>query len=168
MSDGTALSFTEHERMVMAEVALRLMPALKPLAVKWASTIPLDAPSYKLRGMRKTLEEMNATVLCGFLEELWKNGPEGSLQYCSQFLEELIRGQLNEPERQRATIAHLFGAARAVRLLIADALPQLLANRQEQDLIPVQLAFTKLWAEAAEALALIYSRLREMHFRDLV
>ena len=112
--------FSNRERDLMAEVARGLTPNLERVAERWADTIKLDAPADKLKRMRQTLRGMTVPFLSGFFDQLSNRNPEGALARYESFIEGIIRGQLDEPEHQRATIEALFSSARAVRGLLAQ------------------------------------------------
>ena len=94
-----------------------------------------------------------------------ERSPERALAHYHSFIESIIRGQLDEPEHQRATIEALFSSARTVRELLAQELPRVLETDQRQ--VAALLPFNRLWSHAIESTALIYMRLRESHLRDL-
>lgn len=150
----------------MAEVARRLVPKIDALAQRWAEAIPLDAPTQKIPQMRQTLAGLTNKVLSGFFEHLANRDPEGALSDYSRFIEDLILSQLDEPERQRATIEALFGAARLVREPLGQEIERAL-GADEGRTTYVLLCFSRLWSAAAESLGLIYTRLREQHMRRL-
>jgi signal transduction histidine kinase len=158
--------FNDRERDLMAEVARHVKPNVSAVARRWAEAIRLDAPAEKIPRMRQTLEGLNTEVLSGFFERLAERDPEGALEVYSGFIEKLIRSQLEEPERQRATIEALFGAARLLRVPLTKEIQNVL-GADEGRAIYVQLCFSRLWGYCAEELGLIYSRLREQHLRQL-
>ncbi len=149
----------------MAEVARHLTPNLERLAERWADTIKLDAPADKLKRMRQTLRGMTVPFLTGFFEQLVKRNPEGALARYESFIEGIIRGQLDEPERQRATIEALFSSARAVLGLLAQEIGN--ARVGDEGQLAAALPFNRLWTQAVESTGLIYARLREGHLRRL-
>jgi PAS domain S-box-containing protein len=157
--------FSNRERDLMAEVARRLLPNLERVADRWAEAIKLDAPADKLPGMRQTLRRMTVPFLSGFFEQLSAGNPEGALAGYRSFIEGVIRGQLDEPERQRATIEALFSSARAVRDLLRLEIEQSLGG--DEGRIAAVLPFSRLWGQAVESTGLIYARLREAHLRQL-
>ncbi len=157
--------FSNRERDLMAEVARRLLPNLERVAQRWAEAIELDAPADKLPGMRQTLRGMTVPFLGGFFEQLSKRNPQGALAHYESFIESIIRGQLDEPERQRATIDALFSSARAVRGLLTQEIGAVLEGDEGQ--VAAVLPFNLLWSEAIESTGRIYARLREGHLRQL-
>jgi PAS domain S-box-containing protein len=157
--------FSNRERDLMAEVATRLLPNLERVAERWAEAIKLDAPADKLPGMRQTLRGMTVPFLSGFFEQLSERDPEGALAHYKSFIERTIRGQLDEPERQRATIEALFSSARAVRDLLGPEIGRVLEGDEGQ--VAAILPFNRLWSQAIESTGLIYARLREGHLRQL-
>ncbi len=166
MDNPLLTDFCERDRILMAEVARRLRPNISVLAQRWAEAIRLDAPAEKIPQMRQTLAGLTNEVLGGFFERLADRDPEGALSAYSGFIESLIRSQLDEPERQRATIEALFGAAR----LLLDPLGQEIERALGPDegrTTYVLLCYSRLWSAAAESLGLIYTRLREQHMRRL-
>jgi PAS domain S-box-containing protein len=157
--------FSNRERNLMAEVARRLLPNLDRVAERWAEAIKLDAPPDKLPGMRQTLRGMTAPFLTGFFEQLSAGNPEGALAHYRSFIEGVIRGQLDEPERQRATIEALFSSARAVRSLLTLEIRQSLEG--DEGRVAAVPPFNRLWSQAVESTGLVYARLREGHLRQL-
>jgi signal transduction histidine kinase len=157
--------FSNRERDLMAEVARRLLPNLERVAERWADAIELDAPADKLPGMRQTLRRMTVPFLSGFFEQLSECNPEGALAHYESFIESIIRSQLDEPERQRATIEALFSSARAVRDLLGQEIGRLLEG--DEGRVTAVLPFNRLWSQAVESTGLIYARLREGHLRQL-
>jgi signal transduction histidine kinase len=149
----------------MAEVARRLLPKLERVAERWAAAIALDAPADKLPRMRQTLRRMTVPFLNSFFEQLAERNPQGALACYQGFIESIIRGQLDEPERQRATIDALFSSARAVRGLLAQEIGQVLEG--DEGRIAAVLPFNRLWSAAIESTGRIYARLRESHLRQL-
>jgi hypothetical protein len=149
----------------MAEVARHLTPNLERVAERWADSIKLDAPPDKLKRMRQTLRGMTVPFLSGFFDQLAKRNPEGALAHYESFIEGIIRGQLDEPERQRATIEALFSSARAVRGLLAQEIGH--AREGDERQVAAALPFNRLWIQAVESTGLIYARLREGHLRQL-
>lgn len=165
--DNLALpAFDDRERDVMADVARRLIPNIGALAVCWAEAIRLEAPAEKVPQMRHTLAGMTAAILSRFFERLAHGDPEGALSVYGRFIEDLIRSQLNEPERQRATIEALFAAARLLQEPLTQEIERAL-GAEERRATYALLCFSRLWSYAAESLGLIYSRLREQHLRQL-
>lgn len=159
-------AFGDSERDLMAQVARCLSPSLDVLAARWADAIKLDAPGDKLPQMRQTLGAMTRQILSGFFQRLSDRDPEGALTLYDRFVENLIRSQLGEPERQRATIEMLFDSARIVRFLLAEEIKRVLGN-DEGTVDRALLCFSRLWSRAAESLSLIYTRLHEGHLRRL-
>jgi hypothetical protein len=157
--------FSNRERDLMAEVARRLLPNLERVAERWAEAIELDAPADKLQGMRQTLRGMMVPFLGSFFEYLSERNPRAALERYQSFIENIIRGQLDEPERQRATIDALFSSARAVRALLAKEIAQVLEG--DEGRVAAVLPFNRLWGEAIESTGRIYARLREGHLRQL-
>jgi PAS domain S-box-containing protein len=157
--------FSNHERDLMAEVAVRLLPNIVGVAERWAATIKLDAPANKLPGMRQTLRAMTVPMLGSFFGQLSEGNPERALAHYSSFIENIIRAQLEEPERQRATVEALFSSARAVRDLLGQEIGRVLEG--DQGRAAALLPFNRLWSEAIESTGLIYARLREDHLRQL-
>lgn len=157
--------FSDRERDLMAEVARRLIPNLGPVAERWADAIKLEAPADKLPQMRHTLRVITARVLGGFFEQIANRNPEGALALYETFIESFIRGQLGEPERQRATIEALFSSARVVRGLLTQEIT--CALEAGKDHLAAVLPFNRLWSQAAESTGLIYARLREGYLRQL-
>jgi PAS domain S-box-containing protein len=157
--------FSNRERDLMAEVARGLTPNLERVAERWADTIKLDAPADKLKRMRQTLRGMTVPFLSGFFDQLSNRNPEGALARYESFIEGIIRGQLDEPERQRATIEALFSSARAVRGLLAQEMRR--AREGDEGPVAAALPFNRLWIQAVESTGLIYARLREGHLRQL-
>jgi PAS domain S-box-containing protein len=157
--------FSDCERDSMAEVSTRLLPGLKRVAEGWAEAIKLDAPADKIPGMRQTLRGMTVPFLNGFFGLLSERDPEGALAHYDGFIETIIRGQLDEPEHQRATIKTLFSSARALRELLGQELARALEGDERQ--VAALLPFNRLWSQAIESMALIYVRLREGHLREL-
>ena len=157
--------FSNQERSLMAEVARRLLPNLERVAERWAEAIELDAPADKLPGMRQTLRGMTGPFLSAFFEELSERNPHGALARYKSFIESIIRGQLDEPERQRATIDALFSSARAVRGLLTEEIGRVLEGDEGQ--VAAVLPFNRLWSEAIESTGRIYARLSEGHLRQL-
>jgi signal transduction histidine kinase len=149
----------------MAEVARRLLPKLERVAKSWAEGIELDAPADKLPRMRQTLREMTVPFLSSFFEQLSARNPQGALAHYEQFIESIVRGQLDEPERQRATLDALFSSARAVRRLLAQETGRVLEG--DEGRVAAVLPFNRLWSEAIESTGRIYARLREAHLRQL-
>jgi signal transduction histidine kinase len=166
MDNPVAHVFNDRERDLMAEVARRLTPKMGALARRWAEAIRLDAPAEKIPQMRQTLAGLTNEVLSGFFERLANRDPEGALSVYSRFIENLIRSQLDEPERQRATIEALFAAARAVRGPLAQEIGHAM-GAEEGRVTYVLFCFSRLWGYAAESLGLIYTRLHEQHLRGL-
>ncbi len=158
-------SFSNRERDLMAEVARRLLPNLERIAERWAEAIELAAPADKLPGMRQTLRGMTVPFLGNFFEQLSECNPEGALARYETFIESVIRGQLDEPERQRATIEALFSSARTVRGLLGQEIGRVLGGDEGQ--VAAVLPFNRLWSQAIESTGLIYARLREGHLRHL-
>ncbi len=150
----------------MAEIARRLSPRLEALSKRWTEAIRLDAPVEKLADMRQTLAALNKQVLGGFFQRLSDRDPEGALSLYERFIEDLICRQLGEPEQQRATIESLFASARVLRAMLAQEIQRALEG-DERRVAPVLLSFSKLWAQVAESLGLIYTRLQETHLRGL-
>jgi signal transduction histidine kinase len=157
--------FSNRERDLMAEVARRLLPNLERVAERWAEAIELDAPADKLQGMRQTLRGMTVPFLGSFFEYLSERNPRAALERYQSFIENIIRGQLDEPERQRATIDALFSSARAVRALLAKEIARVLEG--DEGRVAAVLPFNRLWGEAIESTGRIYARLREGHLRQL-
>jgi PAS domain S-box-containing protein len=157
--------FSNRDRDLMAQVARRLLPNLERVAERWAEAIKLDAPADKLPGMRRTLRGMTVPLLIGFFSQLSAGNPEGALAHYENFIENIIRGQLDEPARQHATIEALFSSAGAVRNLLRQEDGQ--SGKGDERKIEVVLPFTRLWSQAAESTALIYARLREGHLSQL-
>ena len=157
--------FSNRELDLMAEVARRLLPNLERVAERWAEAIELDAPADKLAGMRQTLRGMTVPFLGSFFEQLSERNPAGALVHYQSFIESIIRSQLDEPERQRATIEALFSSARAVRSLLAQEIRR--SSEGDEGQIAAMLPFNRLWGQAVESTALIYARLREGHLRQL-
>lgn len=165
MDDVDHLIFSNRERDLMAEVARRLIPKLERVAESWAEAIELDAPADKLPRMRQTLREMIVPFLSSFFEQLSERNPQGALTHYEHFIESIVRGQLDEPERQRATIDALFSSARAVRGLLTQEIGQVLEG--DEGRVAAVLPFNRLWSEAIESTGRIYVRLREGHLRQL-
>ncbi len=157
--------FNNRDRELMAEVAIRLLPNLERVAERWAEAIKLDAPADKLPGMRHTLRGMTIPFLSGFFERLSEGNPDAALAHFQSFIESTIRSQLDEPERQRATIEALFSSARAVRDLLGQEIGRVLEGDEGQ--VAAILPFNRLWSQAIETTGLIYARLREGHLRQL-
>jgi len=157
--------FSKSERDLMAEVARRLLPNLERVAERWAEAIELDAPADKLPGMRQTLRGMTVPFLSSFFGQLSERNPRGALAHYERFIESIIRGQLDEPERQRATLDALFSSARAVRGLLAQEIGRVLEG--DEGRVAAVLPFNRLWSEAIESTGRIYARLREAHLRQL-
>jgi PAS domain S-box-containing protein len=157
--------FSNRERDLMAEVARRLLPNLERVAEHWAEAIELDAPVDKLPRMRQTLRGMTVPCLSSFFGQLSERNPQGALAHYERFIEGIIRGQLDEPERQRATIDALFSSARAVRGLLAQEIGRVLED--DEGRVAAVLPFDRLWSETIESTARIYARLREGHLRQL-
>jgi signal transduction histidine kinase len=157
--------FSNRECDLMAEVARRLLPKLERVAKRWAEAIELDAPADKLPRMRQTLRAMTVPFLTGFFERLSEGDPKGALAHYDSFIESIIRGQLDEPERQRATIDALFASARAVRGLLTQEIGQVLEGNEGR--VAAVLPFSRLWSEAIESTGRTYARLREGHLRQL-
>lgn len=157
--------FSNRERDLMAEVARRLLPNLERIAETWAGAITLDAPADKLAGMRQTLRRMTVPFLGGFFEQLSARDPQGALERYESFIEDIIRNQLDEPERQRATIDALFSSARTVRGLLTQEIGRLLEG--DEGRVAAVVPFSRLWSEAVESTGRIYARLREGHLRQL-
>lgn len=164
--NALSAAFSDRERDVMAYVALALMPELDGLARRWAEAIHLDAPAEKIPQMRRTLASMTTQILNGFFGRLAKRDPEGAFSIFGNFIEGLIHGQLDEPERQRATIEALFGAARLVRPMIAQEIERIMGAKEAHANYAL-LCFGRLWSFAAESLSLTYLRLHEEHLRGL-
>jgi signal transduction histidine kinase len=165
VNDADHPTFSNRERDLMAEVARRLLPKLERVAERWAEAINLDAPADKLPRMRQTLREMTVPFLNSFFEQLSERNPQGALAHYEHFIESIVRGQLDEPERQRATLDALFSSARAVRALLAQETGRVLEGDEGQ--VAAVLPFNRLWSEAIEATGRIYARLREAHLRQL-
>ena len=165
MDDVEQPFFSNRERDLMAEVARRLLPNLERVAESWAEAIDLDAPADKLPGMRQTLRGMTVPFLSSFFEQLSERNPQGALALYESFIESIIRGQLDEPERQRATIDALFSSARAVRGLLTQEIGAVLEG--DEGRVAAVLPFNRLWSEAIESTGRIYVRLREGHLRQL-
>jgi signal transduction histidine kinase len=157
--------FSNRECDLMAEVARRLLPNLERVAERWAEAIDLDAPADKLPGMRQTLRGMTVPFLSGFFEQLSERNPQGALALYESFIESIIRGQLGEPECQRANIDALFSSARAVRGLLTQEIGAMLEG--DEGRVAAVLPFNRLWSEAIESTGRIYARLREGHLRQL-
>jgi signal transduction histidine kinase len=157
--------FSHRECDLMAEVARRLLPNLERVAERWAEAIDLDAPADKLPGMRQTLRGMTVPFLSGFFEQLSERNPQGALALYESFIESIIRGQLGEPECQRANIDALFSSARAVRGLLTQEIGAMLEG--DEGRVAAVLPFNRLWSEAIESTGRIYARLREGHLRQL-
>jgi signal transduction histidine kinase len=157
--------FSHRECDLMAEVARRLLPHLERVAERWAEAIDLDAPADKLPGMRQTLRGMTVPFLSGFFEQLSERNPQGALALYESFIESIIRGQLGEPECQRANIDALFSSARAVRGLLTQEIGAMLEG--DEGRVAAVLPFNRLWSEAIESTGRIYARLREGHLRQL-
>jgi signal transduction histidine kinase len=157
--------FSHRECDLMAEVARRLLPHLERVAERWAEAIDLDAPADKLPGMRQTLRGMTVPFLSGFFEQLSERNPQGALAFYESFIESIIRGQLGEPECQRANIDALFSSARAVRGLLTQEIGAMLEG--DEGRVAAVLPFNRLWSEAIESTGRIYARLREGHLRQL-
>ncbi len=165
MDNPEQLFFSNRERDLMAEVARRLLPNLERVAEHWAEAIELEAPADKLPGMRQTLRGMTVPFLSTFFEQLTERNPHGALARYESFIEGIIRGQLDEPERQRATIDALFSSARAVRGLLTQEIGRVLEG--DEGRVAAVLPFNRLWSEAIESTGRIYARLREGHLRQL-
>ena len=165
MDDVEQPFFSKSERDLMAEVARRLLPNLERVAERWAEAIELDAPADKLPGMRQTLRGMTVPFLSSFFGQLSERNPRGALAHYERFIESIIRGQLDEPERQRATLDALFSSARAVRGLLAQEIGRVLEG--DEGRVAAVLPFNRLWSEAIESTGRIYARLREAHLRQL-
>ncbi|MGH7913827.1 MAG: PAS domain S-box protein, partial [Candidatus Binataceae bacterium] len=148
----------------MAEVAHRVLPNLGRVAERWAEAIKLDAPTDKLPQMRQTLRVMTAQLLGPFFNHLSNRNPEGALSHYETFIESLIRGQLDEPERQRATIEALFSSGRTVQGLLKQEIERVLEGGDGR---VTAVPFNRLWSQAIESTGLIYARLREGHLRQL-
>ena len=157
--------FSHRECDLMAEVARRLLPNLERVAERWAEAIDLDAPADKLPGMRQTLRGMTVPFLSGFFEQLSERNPQGALALYESFIESIVRGQLGEPECQRANIDALFSSARAVRGLLTQEIGAMLEG--DEGRVAAVLPFNRLWSEAIESTGRIYARLREGHLRQL-
>jgi signal transduction histidine kinase len=164
--NALSADFSDRERDVMAQVARALVPGVDALGRRWAEAIPIDAPAEKIPQMRRTLAAMTTEILSGFFERLAHGDPVGALSVYRHFIEGLIHSQVDEPERQRATIEALFGAARLVRVLLAQEIERVLRG-EELCATYALLCFSRLWSYAAESLSLTYSRLREDHLRAL-
>ena len=149
----------------MAQVARGLLPNLEGVAARWAESIQLAAPSEKVPQMRQTLRAMTVPFLLTFFEQLAAQNPQGALATYEGFIEGVVRSQLDEPERQRATIDALFASARAARGLLAQEIERGLDgdNGRADAVLP----FSRLWSAAIEATGRIYVRLRETHLRQL-
>ncbi len=165
MDDVEQPFFSNRECDLMAEVARRLLPNLERVAERWAEAIDLDAPADKLPGMRQTLRGMTVPFLSSFFEQLSERNPQGALALYESFIESIIRGQLDEPECQRATIDALFSSARAVRGLLTQEIGAVLEG--DEGRVAAVLPFNRLWSEAIESTGRIYARLREGHLRQL-
>ena len=165
MDDVEQPFFSNRECDLMAEVASRLLPNLERVAERWADAIDLDAPADKLPGMRQTLRGMTVPFLSGFFEQLSERNPQGALALYESFIESIIRGQLGEPECQRANIDALFSSARAVRGLLTQEIGAVLEG--DEGRVAAVLPFNRLWSEAIESTGRIYARLREGHLRQL-
>ena len=156
--------FTSRECDLMAQVARRLLPNLERTAERWAESIQLAAPSDKIPRMRQTLRGMTVPFLRTFFEHLAEHDPKGALAAHERFIESVVRSQLDEPERQRATIDALFASARAVRGLLAQEIGRSLDDERQ---VGAQLPFNRLWSQAIESTGRVYVRLREAHLRQL-
>jgi signal transduction histidine kinase len=157
--------FTSRERDLMAQVARRLLPNLERVAEQWAEGIQLDAPSDKIPRMRQTLRGMTVPFLLTFFERLAERDPKGALATHEAFIESVVRSQLEEPERQRATIDALFASARAVGSLLMREIGRGLEG--DEGRVEALLPFNRLWSEAIESTGRVYVRLRESHLRQL-
>jgi PAS domain S-box-containing protein len=157
--------FSDRECNLMAEVVRRLIPNLERVAERWAEAIKLDAPADKLPGMRQTLRGMTVPFLSSFFEQLAERNPHGALARYENFIERIIRTQLDEPERQRATIDALFSSAHMVRSLLTQQIGQVLEG--DEGRVAALLPFNRLWSEAVESTGRIYARLREGHPHQL-
>lgn len=166
MENVLSNAFSDRERDAMAHVALGLMPEVDALAKRWAEVIYLDAPAEKIPQMRRTLAAMTTEILSGFFGRLAKRDPEGAFSLFGNFIEGLVHGQLDEPERQRATIESLFAAARLVKPMIAQEIERIM-GAEEGPTNYALLCFGRLWNSAAESLSLTYLRLHEEHLRGL-
>jgi signal transduction histidine kinase len=164
--NAVSTAFTDRERDVMAQVALELMPGVDVLAQRWAEAIRLDAPVEKIPQMRRTLAGMTSEILRGFFQRLAEGDPEGALSVYERFIYGLIHSQLDEPERQRATIEVLFSSAEPIRTLLVREIERIL-GAEERRATYVLLCFSRLWSVAAELLGQTYSHLREAHLRRL-
>ena len=149
MDDVEQPFFSNRECDLMAEVARRLLPNLELVAERWAEAIDLDAPADKLPGMRQTLRGMTVPFLSGFFEHLSERNPQGALALYESFIESIIRGQLGEPECQRANIDALFSSARAVRGLLTQEIGAVLEG--DEGRVAAVLPFNRLWSEAIES-----------------
>ncbi|HTQ26331.1 MAG TPA: HAMP domain-containing sensor histidine kinase [Candidatus Binataceae bacterium] len=149
----------------MAQVARRLLPNLERTAERWAESIQLSAPSDKIPRMRQTLRGMTVPFLHAFFERLAERDPKGALAAHERFIENVVRSQLDEPERQRATIEALFASAHAVRGLLVQEIGRSLEGDEGQ--IGALLPFNRLWSEAIESIGRVYVRLREDRLRHL-
>jgi PAS domain S-box-containing protein len=157
--------FSNRERDLMAEVAGHLLPNLERVAERWAEAIELDAPADKLPGMRQTLRVMTVPFLGVFFQQLSERNPHGALARYESFIEGIIHGQLDESERQRATIDALLSSARRVRDLLTQEIGRVLEG--DEGRVAAVLPFNRLWSEAVESTGRIYARLREGHLRQL-
>ena len=157
--------FNNRDRELMAEVAIRLLPNLERVAERWAEAIKLDAPADKLPGMRHTLRGMTIPFLSGFFERLSEGNPDAALAHFQSFIESTIRSQLDEPERQRATIEALFSRRARCAICWGRSWAGYLEGDDGQ--VAAILPFNRLWSQAIETTGLIYARLREGHLRQL-
>ena len=105
--------FDDNERLLMAEVALRLEPRLGAISQAWTEAIPLAAPPEKIPGMRRTLAALGEEFAGTFFRSLIAGGPHQALVAQEEFCERLIRRRLPETgPHQRLTMADLMRAAR--------------------------------------------------------
>jgi PAS domain S-box-containing protein len=156
--------FSSHERDLMAEVARGLLPDLERVAERWAEAIELDTPADKISAMRQPLRGMTIRFLFTFFDRLSARDAQGALERFESFIEGIIRGQLDQPEYQRANIDALVDWVRMVRSLLTQEVGQVL--ERDGGRVAAMLPFNRLWSEAIESTGRIYARLSESHLRQ--
>jgi PAS domain S-box-containing protein len=155
--------FSSHERDLMAEVARGLLPDLERVAERWAEATELDASVDKISVWRQPLRGMTIPFLLTFFDRLSARDAQGALARFESFIEGIIRGQLDQPERQRATIDALLDWVRMVRSLLTQEVRQVL--ERDEGRVAAMLPLNRLWSEAIESTGRIYARLSESHLR---
>jgi signal transduction histidine kinase len=158
--------FDDNERLLMAEVALRLEPRLGAISQAWTEAIPLAAPPEKIPGMRRTLAALGEEFAGTFFRSLIAGGPHQALVAQEEFCERLIRRRLPETgPHQRLTMADLMRAARLLCAVVDREISRAFGDEGGRE-ADARLAYARLWNLISETIALTYSRLYEEQVRQ--